>query len=92
MRMIPRIGQTIINQKIEKRMKFKITVVVALFAMLATNAQMKKWTLQECVTFAVENNLTIEQFELDLENAKIDKSDAIGNFLPNFNVVGLCVQ
>ncbi|WP_422350226.1 TolC family protein [Flagellimonas sp.] len=66
-------------------MKFKITVIMALFAMLATNAQMKKWTLQECVTFAVENNLTIEQFELDLESAKIDKSDAIGNMLPNLN-------
>ncbi|MEX0362263.1 MAG: TolC family protein [Allomuricauda sp.] len=66
-------------------MKFKITVIMALFAMVATNAQMKKWTLQECVTFAVENNLTIEQFELDLESAKIDKSDAIGNMLPNLN-------
>lgn len=35
--------------------------------------------------YAVENNLTIEQFELDLENAKVDKSDALGNLLPNFN-------
>ncbi|TMU54353.1 TolC family protein [Flagellimonas algicola] len=66
-------------------MKFKITVIMVVFAMFATNAQMKKWTLQECVTFAVENNLTIEQFELDLESAKIDKSDAIGNMLPNLN-------
>jgi outer membrane protein len=48
-------------------------------------AQMRKWTLQECVTYAVDNNLTIEQFELDLENARIDKSDALGNMLPNLN-------
>ncbi len=48
-------------------------------------AQQKKWTLEECVTYAVENNLTIEQYELDLEDAKIDKSDAMGDFLPNLN-------
>ncbi|BFP40087.1 TolC family protein [Flavobacteriaceae bacterium GF1] len=49
------------------------------------NAQVKKWTLEECVIYAVENNLTVEQFELDLENAKIDKSDAIGSLLPDLN-------
>lgn len=49
------------------------------------SAQLKKWTLEECVTYAVENNLTIEQYELDLENAKIDKSDALGNMLPDLN-------
>ncbi len=46
---------------------------------------MRKWTLEECVTYAVENNLTVEQFELDLENARVDKSDALGNFLPSLN-------
>jgi outer membrane protein len=46
---------------------------------------MRKWTLEECVTYAVENNLTIEQFELDLENAKIDKKDAEGSFIPSLN-------
>jgi outer membrane protein len=49
------------------------------------SAQLKKWTLEECVTYAVENNLTIAQYELDLENAKIDKSDAVGNMLPDLN-------
>ncbi|AWX45144.1 hypothetical protein HME9304_02154 [Flagellimonas maritima] len=54
-------------------------------AMFITNAQVRKWTLQECVTYAVDNNLTIEQAELDLDNARIDKSDAIGNLLPSLN-------
>ncbi len=56
-----------------------------LFAVTLSSAQMRQWTLQECVEYAVENNLTVEQFELDLENVKIDKSDAIGNLLPNLN-------
>ena len=56
-----------------------------MFAVTLSSAQVRQWTLEECVEYAVENNLTVEQFELDLENAKIDKSDAIGNLLPSFN-------
>ncbi len=66
-------------------MKFKITLLMLFCAMFITNAQVRKWTLQECVTYAVDNNLTIEQAELDLDNARIDKSDAIGNLLPSLN-------
>lgn len=66
-------------------MKIKLLIAIAVLAMSFSNAQMRKWTLQECVEYAVENNLTIEQFELDLENAKIDKSDAIGALLPDLN-------
>lgn len=66
-------------------MKNIIATLVLLFAISATQAQVRKWTLQECVEYAMEHNLTVEQFELDLENAKIDKSDAVGNMLPNLN-------
>jgi outer membrane protein len=75
----------ILTTKIKKRMKNSITIVLLLFAVTFSSAQMRKWTLQECVEYAVDNNLTVEQFELDLENAQIDKSDAVGNFLPNLN-------
>jgi outer membrane protein len=67
-------------------MKFKITLLMLLFSIGMLSAQQKKWTLEECVNYAVENNLSIDQFELDLENARIDKSDAVGNMLPNLNV------
>lgn len=66
-------------------MKVKISGLLILLCVTISMAQSKKWTLQECVEYAVENNLTIEQFELDLENAEIDKSDAIGALLPNLN-------
>ena len=75
----------ILTTKIKKRMKNSITIVLLLFAVAFSSAQMRKWTLQECVEYAVDNNLTVEQFELDLENAQIDESDAVGNFLPNLN-------
>ncbi|WP_411030102.1 TolC family protein [Spongiimicrobium sp. 3-5] len=66
-------------------MKFKLSILLVLCSIGIASAQMKKWTLLECVTYAVENNLSIEQFELDLENAKIDRSDAIGAMLPDLN-------
>ncbi|SIQ24424.1 TolC family protein [Maribacter ulvicola] len=66
-------------------MKVKITGLLLLCSVVLGMAQQKKWTLEECVYYAVENNLTVEQFELDLENAKIDKSDAVGALLPNLS-------
>jgi len=67
-------------------MKIKVIIGLLVFCFGITTAQEKKWTLEECVYYAVENNLTIEQYELDLENAKIDKSDAVGAMLPDFNM------
>ena len=66
-------------------MKFKLTAILLVFTIGWATAQQKKWTLEECVLYAVENNLTVEQFELDLENVMIDEKDALGNLLPNLN-------
>ena len=66
-------------------MKFKIAIVAfGLFSSLSM-AQQKAWTLEACVAYAEDNNLSIAQFELDYENALIDNSDALGAMLPSFN-------
>lgn len=66
-------------------MNTKITIFFCLIFAGVLSAQERRWTLEECVEYAVENNLTIEQFQLDLDAARIDRSDAVGNFLPNLN-------
>jgi outer membrane protein len=48
----------------------------------ASQAQTKAWTLEECVRYAIKNNISIKQSELDTISANIDKRGAIGNFLP----------
>lgn len=53
---------------------------------LSAHAQTKKWTLQECVNYAIQNNISIKQSELDAKTTLIDKKVAIGNFLPSLNV------
>lgn len=58
-------------------------LLLCILNVAVAQGQMKKWTLEECVNYAVENNISIQLSELDLENDKIDRSDAIGNLLPN---------
>ena len=53
---------------------------------LTLTSQTKKYTLEDCVTLALEKNISIKQSELEMDNAEIDKADAIGIFLPRFNV------
>ena len=66
-------------------MKKIVSLCFTLLIAVAGIAQDKKWTLQECVQHAIENNITIKQTELDKESAAIDRRGAIGNFLPRLN-------
>ena len=40
-------------------------------------------------SYALKNNISIKQSELDIKSANIDKSSAIGNFLPSINAGGV---
>lgn len=66
------------------KMKQFITLILLLLATFA-EAQEKKWTLKECVDYAIENNISIQQTVLDNQLIDIDKKDALGNFLPSIN-------
>ncbi len=65
-------------------MKKPIIIALLLFGVFA-QAQVKKWTLEECVIYALENNISVKQSELDLQTSEINKKDAFGNFLPSLN-------
>ena len=51
----------------------------------SANAQVKKWTLSECVQYALDNNISVKQSELDLAATDIEKMSATGAFLPSLN-------
>lgn len=65
--------------------KISLLTLLLFATFLATAQENKKWTLQECVNYALENNISIKQSELDIELSELTKKDAIGNFLPNIN-------
>ena len=67
------------------KIKINYFLIALLLASLSSQAQEKKWTLQECVEYAIKNNISVKQSELDLQSAKIDKKSALGNFLPSLN-------
>lgn len=66
-------------------MKLRIITALCLLSLGILSGQVKKWTLEECVFYAVENNLSVQQAELDLRNAELDKSEAISGLLPDIN-------
>ncbi|MBU2940053.1 TolC family protein [Lacinutrix sp. C3R15] len=63
----------------------KLIFILLAFLSITTQAQDKKWTLQECVEYALDNNISVKQSELDLQNTELNKKDAFGNFLPSLN-------
>jgi outer membrane protein len=51
-------------------------------------AQVKKWTLEECVDYAIKNNISIKLSTLDTQTTLVAKKDAWGAFLPTLNFQG----
>lgn len=62
-----------------------LSFVFMLFMSVSLQAQAKKWTIEECVNYALENNISIKQTALDNQLAAIDKNSALGSFLPVVN-------
>lgn len=69
-------------------MNTKLLFLIVLYTYTLGNAQTKKWSLEECISYALENNISIQKSKLDIEGSKVDISNAKGNFLPNLNANG----
>ena len=63
-------------------MRTKFLAVLAFILAININAQTKNWTLEECVTYAIENNIQVKQSVLDTLLAIENIRSAKGNFLP----------
>lgn len=61
----------------------KKIILLLLFVGMQVSAQEKKWTLKECIDYAIQNNINVQSSELEVKNAIINKKDAFGAFLPN---------
>nr|WP_315173549.1 TolC family protein [uncultured Flavobacterium sp.] len=62
-----------------------LSLVFFLFVSIVGTAQTKTWTLEECVKYAIENNISIKNTALDIKTAEINKKGAVGNFIPSLN-------
>ncbi len=69
----------------KKKIVSRAFFIFVFFVSIVANAQIRRWTLQECVEYALQNNISIKQSDLDNQISEIDKKDAFGNFLPSIN-------
>lgn len=70
-------------------MKLKKTLALAFTLLVWISAQAqesKKWTLEECVNYAYDNNLTVQRSELSMQNEEITlKQNKLGR-VPSLNM------
>ena len=60
--------------------------IIGLGLLSSVSAQdAKVWTLKECVDYALENNISVKQSELDKQISAEDVKAAKWNFAPNLN-------
>lgn len=61
-------------------------ILLGSFTLRAQDGEVKEqWTLQECVNYAVENNIQVRQSGLNAELEKVNLSQSKADLLPNLN-------
>lgn len=64
---------------------FLIEVVLTSVCYIDVNAQSKKWTLAECIEYAVEHNIEVKQSRNQVLSLKVQKNSLRNSFLPDLN-------
>ncbi len=67
-----------------KKIILLLSLVLPLPGMLAI-AQTKQWTLEECIQYAIENNIELKQQEQEQKLREIEMSTSKNSWLPNLN-------
>ena len=76
-----------INNKISHNLFRNLILILSVLILADVNAQ-KKWSLEECVTYAIENNISVRQANNALLSNDQDIIAAKGNFLPFLGING----
>ena len=66
-------------------MRTKIVTILAFVFFLTIHAQEKKWTLQECVNYALDNNISVKKSELTIKLRNEDVVSRKGNLYPRIS-------
>lgn len=68
-----------------KRLTFILVIVGLIFHFEYGYSQEKKWTLPECIDYAVTHNIEVKQSDNQIQNLKVEKNTLRNSFLPNLN-------
>ena len=69
-------------------MKKSMILIFLALSQMQGAAQHKEWTLRECISHALEHNITVKQSALNVEQKEIDLNTAQGRRLPGVNASG----
>lgn len=70
-----------------KKLCLLLTGIILSFHTIAQNKPLpERWTLNECIDYALENNLTVKRNELSVSEKKIGLLQSKANLLPSANV------
>lgn len=65
----------------------KLTIgFIALCATLNAVGQNNVWSLEQCVTYAIENNIDVKKSNIDIENSKIGVAQSKLDYIPSLGV------
>lgn len=67
--------------------KLSIIFLAVTAFIISTNvqAQNQKWTLKQCIDYAVEHNTDVKQSQNQIEKLKVERSTLKNSYLPNLN-------
>ena len=65
---------------------FLISIAVFLFYGMNGQDVPKQWTLEECIRYAIANNINLKQWEQNEESKKIELNTNKNSWLPNLNI------
>jgi outer membrane protein len=60
-------------------------IFLSLYIFSTAAAQTRQWTLEECIRYAIDHNISIKQIELQAENAAIELNTSQNSRLPDLN-------
>jgi len=63
----------------------QITLFLLIALSLNAGAQSQVWSLDSCIAYAFEHNITLQQSALNVSLAEINRQTAVGGLLPNLN-------
>ena len=64
-------------------MKYSFILPVALLTLLPTEIVAETWNLEQCVAYAIENNLTVKSRKLNIMEGEQQITEAKDRFLPS---------
>lgn len=67
-----------------KKILLYIPAFLLLFS-LQSKTQKQAWTLEECINYVIENNITLKQIELEQQDQEVLLNTSRNSWLPNLN-------